>query len=136
MRIRWTGAKVVRRVVGEYEWSRKTGFVQDVRDPELAAELLTSPGEKFVVEQDEPLVTLNGVGPQRVAELALAGIGTMADLTVLDEEGIERLTEGIWASEKQVRAWVKEARERLEREERNDEMDQQVSESANSNKEV
>ena len=112
MRIRFAGPQVVRRVVGQYEWSRETGFVQDV-DAATAAELLTCPGEDFVPDRDEPLLSLDGVGMQRLAELALAGIGNLADMADLNDEGIERLAESIWASEDQVRRWVEQAREIL-----------------------
>ena len=40
MLIRYIGPRSVRRLIGSYEWSRETGFVQDVIDPEMAAELL------------------------------------------------------------------------------------------------
>jgi hypothetical protein len=56
MRIRYVGPKVIRRLVGPYEWSRETGFVQDVQEAELAAELLTDPSGRFVLDDDEPLL--------------------------------------------------------------------------------
>lgn len=113
MKLRWVGPLVVKRMIDAYEWSRETGFVQDVTDAGLAAELLTSPREPFVVDADDALVVLSGVGPQRVAEMALAGIVTLVDLAALDETGIKRLDRAIWASAKQIRAWVKQARELL-----------------------
>jgi len=114
MKLRWVGPQLVRRVVEQYEWCRKTGFVQDVAEAGLAAELLTEPSGAFVVDQDDAVLSLPGVGPQRAAELALAGIATLADLAALDETGIKRLDKAIWASSKQIRAWVKQAREILE----------------------
>lgn len=113
MRIRWVGPQLVRRVVERYEWSRKTGFVQDVVEAGLAAELLTEPSGAFVVDRDDAVLGLPGVGPQRAAELALAGVATLADLAALDATGIRRLDKAIWASSKQIRAWVKQARELL-----------------------
>ncbi|MBN2392172.1 MAG: hypothetical protein JXR84_15700 [Anaerolineae bacterium] len=113
MKLRWVGPQLVRRVVEQYEWSRKTGFVQDVAEAGLAAELLTEPSGAFVVDQDDAVLGLPGVGPQRAAELALAGIATLADLAALDTTGIKRLDQVIWASAKQIRAWVKQARETL-----------------------
>jgi predicted flap endonuclease-1-like 5' DNA nuclease len=84
--------------------------VQDV-PASLAVELLTTPEDEFVVAADaEPLTGLHGVGPQRAAELALAGIGSLTDLAALDEDGIARLAEGIWASARQVEGWVAAAR--------------------------
>ena len=110
MKIRFVGSRVKRRLVGPYEWSRETEFVQEVVDPSLTAELLTAPGGNFVVDEEEPLCVFDGVGPQRAAELALAGIGGLGDLVGLSGAGIKRLAKGIWASERQVREWVKEAR--------------------------
>lgn len=40
------------RIVGDITWSALTGLVHDVQDPELALQLLTSPGEQFVVADD------------------------------------------------------------------------------------
>jgi len=113
MKIRFVGPKVTRRVVGPYEWSQATGFVQDVDDADLVAELLTDPNEQFVAEKDDALLCLDGIGEQRAAELALAGIATLADLAALDDKGIIRLDKAIWASRKQIRAWVQQAREVL-----------------------
>lgn len=113
MRIRWVGAMVVKRMIGAYEWSQKTGFVQEVTEAGLAAELLSAPQEAFVVDADDALTVLTGVGPQVVASMTLAGIATLADLAALDETGVRRLDKAIWASSKQIRAWVKQAREIL-----------------------
>jgi hypothetical protein len=52
MRVRWTGPRVVRRIVGAYEWSLPAGWVQDVPE-ELALDLVTTPGERFELV-DEP----------------------------------------------------------------------------------
>lgn len=112
MRIRFTGPRFVRRLVGPYEWSKATGFVQDV-DARTAAELLTAPEGRFVLDNDEDLLALDGIGPQRAAELALAGIGSLADLTALDRDGERRLAEAVWASTRQIRKWVRSAREQL-----------------------
>jgi hypothetical protein len=112
MKIRFTGPTVVRRIVGPYEWSTETGFVQDV-DADMAAQLLTDPSDRFVLDADEPLLALDGVGPQRAAELALAGIGGLSNLAELDKAGEKRLADAVWASAKQIRKWVSSARERL-----------------------
>lgn len=113
MKLRWVGPRVVKRVIGEYEWSRATGFVQEVEEAELVVELLTSPHDMFAVDQDDAVSALSGIGPQRVANMAMAGIATLADLAALDEDRIKRLDAQIWASAKQIRAWVKQAREIL-----------------------
>ena len=73
MRIRWTGSRLVRRVVGPYEWSKATGYVQDVAEPVLAAALLTEPQSQFTAEklgeQDaQALGDALGVEPEDVLE--------------------------------------------------------------------
>ena len=112
MKIRFTGPTVVRRIIGPYEWSTETGFVQDV-DADMAAQLLTDPSDRFVLDADEPLLALDGVGPQRAAELALAGIGYLSNLAELDKAGEKRLADAVWASGKQSRKWVSSARDRV-----------------------
>jgi len=113
MLIRYIGPQIVRRIIGPYEWSRSTEFVQDVADPGLVAELLTEPAGRFSVATMDPLINLDGIGEQRAAELALAGIATLADLAALDDAGMARLDKTLWASRKQIRAWVFRAREVL-----------------------
>jgi len=110
MQIRFVGPQVVRRLVEQYEWSRATGFVQEVVEAGLVAELLTEPGGAFVVDSDDAILRLAGIGPQRAAEMALAGIATLSDLAALDDTGITRLDKTIWASRKQIHAWVSQAR--------------------------
>ena len=44
---------MVRRIVGPYEWSKATGYVQEVAEPELAATLLTDPAGQFTAEDVE-----------------------------------------------------------------------------------
>lgn len=113
MKIRWVGSQIILRMVGEYVWSRETGFVQEVTDAALVAELLTSPHDAFAIDQDDAVSALAGIGPQRAANMAMAGIATLADLAALNEAGIKRLDAQIWASAKQIRVWVKQAREIL-----------------------
>lgn len=86
MRIRYTGPGqgVTVRVVGELVWEPKNGYVCEVSDGLLAANLMTLPG--FEVVEDEPLVAL--VGRDRAFELALAGVASVGDLVALDEDGI------------------------------------------------
>jgi predicted flap endonuclease-1-like 5' DNA nuclease len=71
---------------------------------------LTQPETEFVIDSSEPLIALHDVGPQRAAEMALAGIGSVADLAALGEDGITRLANSIFASERQVKAWVSQAK--------------------------
>lgn len=58
MRIKWTGSGPIKRLVGRYEWSQETGYVQDVVEPDLAAELLTEPSGLFVAESPAEEETL------------------------------------------------------------------------------
>jgi predicted flap endonuclease-1-like 5' DNA nuclease len=109
VQIRFVGPQVVRRLVAQYEWSSQAGWVQEVTEAGLVAELLTEPTGNFVVDAAEPLLTLKGVGVQRAAELALVGIGTLGDLAALDGAGIQRLAVLISGSSQQVRAWVRQA---------------------------
>ena len=106
MRIRWTGPRVTRRIVDAHEWSQATGFVQDVADAELAAELLTDPSGQFTVDSEDALLSLKGIGEQRAVELAVAGVATPADIAALDEDGILRVAQEIRVNARQVRAWV------------------------------
>jgi len=109
MLIRYIGARVTRRLVGQYEWSVTTGFVQDV-DAATAVELLTEPGGAFVVDQSEPLLALSGVDAGRVGELALAGVGGLADLAALSSSGTKALAKALtWAGESTVKQWVRQA---------------------------
>jgi predicted flap endonuclease-1-like 5' DNA nuclease len=100
-------------MVEGYEWSTATGFVQEVTDANLVVELLTEPYGAFVIDRDDAICALAGIGPQRAANMALAGVVTLADLAALDEAGIKRLDIKAWASAKQIRAWVQQAREIL-----------------------
>ena len=99
-------------MVGAYRWAQDTGYVADV-DADTAAELLTQPRNEFVVDSDDPLLSIRGIGPQRAAELALAGIGSMDDLAALNPDEIERLAAQIFGSKKQVWAWVRQVKKRL-----------------------
>ena len=114
MLIRYTGSSSIRRVVGPYEWSRRTGFTQDV-PADFAADLLTSPEETFVVDGEEPLAK---VGPAPVtdvifAALALAGIGSVLDMAILDEAGIEHVSQYAGLDPALVSTWADRARDSL-----------------------
>jgi predicted flap endonuclease-1-like 5' DNA nuclease len=108
MLIRYVGPGV--RIIHPYVWDQSNGFVADVCEPELAANLLTYPYPEFVLMTDEPLLAVKGIGEQTAAELALAGVATLAQLAELDETGIERVAASIHGSKKQVTVWVKQAR--------------------------
>lgn len=113
MKIRFTGTRVTRRVIGSYVWCTENGFVQDVTEPGLAAELLSNPLEQFAVADDDSVAVLKGIGPQRAAELALEGILTVKDLARLDTQRIIQVADVIYGSRIQITAWVQAARERL-----------------------
>lgn len=115
MKIRYVGSSG-RRIVGEFEWNSDNGFVEDVTDSEIVADLLTYPRPEFVLVEDEPLTSLPQVGEQRAVELALAGIASIEDLAMLDDDGVTTLADSIWASEKQVTKWAALARETLGKE--------------------
>lgn len=108
MRIKYVGPGV--RIIHPYVWDPSNGFVVDVCEPELAANLLTYPFPEFQLMPDEPLLTVDGSGEQTVAELALAGVATMKQLAELDAAGIERVAASMHVTKKQVTAWVKQAR--------------------------
>jgi len=116
MRIRFTGPEVVRRLVGLYEWSLGAGFVQDV-DLELAAELLTAPDGRFVVDESEPLLEVVG-DAEDVVGLALAGIGSLDDLAGLvaglSRTRVRQVAEAMGMDRRRVRDWAKAAKERME----------------------
>ncbi len=96
------------RLCGPYEWSRRTGMVQDV-DAETAAQLLTQPGERFEVDESEPLLQLDGMTRERAGLLAIAGVGSAGDVAELRPAGILRLAGELGMSKATVRAWIKPA---------------------------
>ena len=112
MRIRYIGpgaGGVTRRIVGPYVWSRENNAVTDV-DAEMAASLLTQPVEEFIVDKSEPLLALGGMTAQYAAEMTLAGVGSMADLAALDEDGRERFARVMSAGRRSVDDWARQAR--------------------------
>ena len=76
MLIRFVGPGHHVRVVGEFEWGRKAGWVQDV-PAELAANLLTTPGEQFEVADEEPM--LEYMSKDDAGLLAINGIGSLEE---------------------------------------------------------
>jgi len=115
MRIRWNGPRVVRRVVGPHRWGVGAGWVHDV-EAGLAAELLTEPGGAFAVDCSEPIVRLLGVEPAEAGLMTLAGVGGIADVAVLDKDGMRRVATTVWGGEdareavRRVRGLVKAAK--------------------------
>ena len=117
MNITYVGTATRRVIADEVSgkllvWEPANGYTVEVSNPGLAANLLTYPRPDFISGPDEPLTRLPGVGEERVALLALAGVATFRAMADLDESGVQRLARNVseWASEDQVREWVKLAR--------------------------
>jgi hypothetical protein len=127
------------RMVGEYEFSEATGWVQAV-DLETAANLLTYPTPNYFLAERpsaairQRIADILGIGVdnivwpagggeaetkaepllrdivgEREAEFAALGVTSVPALAALDEEGIERLATGSGASREEVKGWVAEA---------------------------
>jgi len=111
MRIRYLGAATVREWThGEtYAWNRENEYVVEVADAEFASELLTHPPGDFGVADDEPMLSVTGIGRKDAAELTLLGIVTLEDLAKLDEDSGARVEAAMGVSGEQVRAWRTEA---------------------------
>ena len=106
MRVRWDGPRVVSRAVGELEWSIRTDFVQEV-DTDLALELLTTPGERFLVAEDEPLLGLPGMDEGRLITLVAHGVTSMAGLAALSAAEVKALALAMWGSSREIGEWVR-----------------------------
>jgi hypothetical protein len=106
MLIEFTGPRTRRHLVEPYEWSARTGYVQDV-PADLAACLLTDPRNQFTVAAQEPLLQL--MDKEMAGRLALAEIGSAAELA-----GVRKptaLAKEVGAALKVVRAWIDKAAE-------------------------
>lgn len=110
MKIRYVGPGV--RIIEQYRWDDTNGKVVDVIEADLAANLLTYPYPQFELVNDEPLLMIDGIGPQTAAELALAGVATINQLAALKDPDIRRVADSIHGSQRQVKGWVKQARAR------------------------
>ena len=115
MLIRFVGPAHVRRSIGPYAWAEHNDFVQDV-PADVAADLLTSPEGRFIVEcQWEPLAHTAPapVTDEVLAALALAGIGSVIDMATLDEAGIEHVSRGAGLDPALVSEWASRAHSHL-----------------------
>ena len=110
MRSRYLGPGA--RIIEQYRWDDANGKVVDVIEADLAANLLTYPYPQFELVNDEPLLTIDGIGPQTAAELALAGVATVDQLAGLSDSEMKRVADSIHGSLRQVKGWVKQARAR------------------------
>lgn len=103
MLIKYTGAMTI-RTVGEITWTRQAR-VQEVTDPLLIADLLTTRG--FIVAPEEPLTAVVGGA---LPELALRGVTTLPSLAQLTSKEIKELAESLGAAHSDVKEWVATAR--------------------------
>lgn len=87
MRI-YYGGPAQAREIGEVRWERKGNWTQDVT-AQMAAECLCQPGERFEVAQDDPLRLISGMTDEALFELAMAGVGSLADLAALDGDQVK-----------------------------------------------
>ena len=72
MLLKFTGT--TKRVVGGHVWARENNWVAPV-DEDLAAVLITSPGDRFIIADEEPLLQL--VGRECAPLLLIEGIGSV-----------------------------------------------------------
>ena len=85
------GGPAQARVIGEARWTAANRWTVDV-PAAVAAEALCQPGERFEVAQDEPLRMVLGMTDEALFELAVAGVGSMADLAALDADRVKELS--------------------------------------------
>lgn len=110
MLIRYTGPGTRRRLVEQYEWSRQTGFRQDV-PAGMAALLVTDPSGEFEIAPEEPLLRLLGLTAEIAGRLALAGIGSARELADTPGRLVSRLARDVGEPARQFRVWVSGAGE-------------------------
>lgn len=107
MRIRYNGSG--RRRLGDLVWDRENGYVVDV-SAEVAAALLTYPYPQFSLDESEPLLELGCILGFQVAELALAGVGSVEELAELDDAGAEEVAAELGVEPPLVGWWIDQAR--------------------------
>jgi hypothetical protein len=90
MYIQYVGGATVRQACG-LEWSRANGYVVDVPDGRMAANLLTQPGKEFEIAESEPLKVM-GAADEVIFELASAGIDSVSTLAADDSGRWPELT--------------------------------------------
>lgn len=116
MLIEFTGPSFVDRSAGpnnEYNWPAKAPKprTQEVSDPKVIADLLTTRGGEFKIAKGEPLLQLEGMGPKMAANLANAGYasqGALSSLLVADQKA---LAGTLGVDEGVVRGWVTASKE-------------------------
>ena len=106
MLIRFAGPAHGRRVwPGGPVFGQAEGLVHEV-DGETAALMLMTPGERFVIDDAEPLLGL--MTADEAGLLTLEGIGSVAELAALED--IEALAKGMGMSTGSVEEWIERAR--------------------------
>lgn len=89
-------------------------MAQDV-DAEMAAGMLTHPGDQFEVDGAEPLLKLRGVDAERAGLLAFEGIGCVQDVAALTvTRDAMRLAKAVGVTRRTAQDWVREARRMVE----------------------
>lgn len=101
MLLEYTGPN--RRTVGEHTWSPDARVV-DVTDVELIQVLLTTPGGRMRIADDDPLAAI--VGRDAAGALALEGVIDPDGLAAADLEVIASATD---VSSRSARAWQRAA---------------------------
>lgn len=103
MLIRFTGPRHHLRYWGPYEFSREAGFVHEV-SAEDAALMLTTPRERFAVDEAEPLLQV--MSAEQAGLLALEGVGSVGDLANLAGERVKEVAKALRVRRTTVEAWV------------------------------
>jgi hypothetical protein len=114
------GAEVPANLAAELLTYPRDEFVVDVSEPLLQLDGIgiqiavtgSVPAGEFMPLGEEGIRKLQAMHArirETLGNLALAGIGSVTDLAVLDDAGVEALTEATGFDEKQVKAWVKQA---------------------------
>ena len=82
----------------------------DPPEPETTTEAESAdPPEPEASGSDEPVDSINGIGPTYAERLEAAGIGTVGDLAAADTETVAEAAE---AAESRVTGWVEQAQDR------------------------
>lgn len=110
MLIAFVGPKTTRRLwPGQggrlYEFSRWTGFSQEIESAEDAAQMLTHPRGEFAVDAREPLLA-TGMDAEHAGLLALAGVANIEALAGLDAAEASALAKELGVKRPVVERWM------------------------------
>lgn len=114
MLICFVGPRTRVRLWGPYEFSRATGFAQEVEAAEVVAGMLTHPGDEFEVDEAEPLLGI--VDSEQAGLLALTGVGSVEELAGLKAAGVKAAARECGVTQRTVKGWIRAVRVFLERE--------------------